>query len=269
MFGLKKSITCLQENIDENSGIRVNDIMAGFTTHCGVSEINFNSANYSVLDCSLAQQKLMHEDKSFRINKIADFKSMSSNQNSEENIIPKTIKHDNFKSRRLCREIKSSKYSLKESAKDADQSINKESQRKSLKLSLESIVGNPEYEIDLKDFSTNKTEKITEREVILLLNEEYLQKLIFDCDDEGVKNLISQFDHEAELQSKLINSVDSRGNHPLFLCIYLRETYKQDNEKRSALMRIIQNFLSNGLKIRIRNDEKRTPLEEAISYVSF
>lgn len=268
MFGLKKSISYLQTNVEEKSGIRVNHIMTGFTSYRGVSEINFKLANYSVLDSNLIENKaFVNEEHSYKLKKIAGFTSISSLHNSEEsrNII-KSSNYDKYKNLRVCHQVKSSRYSLKEAEHNADlHNLKKSSIHK---LRIDALETNPEYEIDLKDFSTNKTERKTEREVIRLLNEEQLQRFIFDCDYENVVKLIAQFEGEVELIAKLINSEDSRGNYPLFLCIYLRETYKQDHERRSALLKIIEFLLSNGLKIRIRNDEKRTPLEEAISYVS-
>ena len=129
--------------------------------------------------------------------------------------------------------------------------------------------GSTDIEIDLREFDTNKTERATEYDLIKLLNEEVLQRHIFDCNYQAVKDLIEGFEDEEHLITKLINTEDLRGINPLFLIIYLREIYKNDIEKKAALKDIFLLLLRNKLHIRIRNEDKRTPLEEAIGYVSY
>lgn len=52
----------------------------------------------------------------------------------------------------------------------------------------------------------------------------------------------------------------------MFLCIYLREAKINEKKDRDTLLNIIKLLIHNNIKIRIRNLDKRTPLEEAISY---
>lgn len=55
----------------------------------------------------------------------------------------------------------------------------------------------------------------------------------------------------------------------MFLCIYVRENYKINNkEKRKNVLEIVKRFIQHHVRIRIRNEDKRTPLEEAVTYVS-
>jgi len=82
--------------------------------------------------------------------------------------------------------------------------------------------------------------------------------------------LIKNFDHNANYISKLLNTEDLRNIQPLFLLIYLRQSYRNTNdEKRAILLNIIKLFVQYHVKIRIRNEEQRTPLEVAVSYVRF
>lgn len=283
MFGTQKTFSSIQLENEERSGINVADNMRSFSHYRGMTDLKYDSSNYSVHDNHISKQHSFayksndNEEMllSRGINYHKDLKSESSYQiqlsNDELRKKMKSkfnISSTNWVKLKECKQVKSTKFSLKE--------VNDESPVNFQEIVIPKNHTTVEYEIDLKDFSTNKTEKLTEMEVMRLINDvilkyliiqETLQKFIFDCDYEAIASTISQFEYDPELVSKLINSEDLRGNHPLFLCIYLREIHKGNEAKREAILKIIQLFLANGLKIRIRNDEKRTPLEEAISYV--
>lgn len=94
-----------------------------------------------------------------------------------------------------------------------------------------------------------------------------ISKIIFNCDYEEIEKLIKKFEYNSEFISKLINTEDCRKNTPLFLCIYLRESLKIEDKKRRDILNIIKLLIKYHVKIRIRNEDKRTPLEEAISNV--
>lgn len=95
-----------------------------------------------------------------------------------------------------------------------------------------------------------------------------LQKLLFDCNYEEISDLLLKLKF-TNLKSELINTTDFRNQYPIFLCIYLRENFrKNDNiEKSNKMLEIFKLLLNNSGKIRIRNEERRTPLEEVIAYV--
>ena len=95
-----------------------------------------------------------------------------------------------------------------------------------------------------------------------------LQKLLFDCNYEEISDLLLKLKFP-NLKSELINTTDFRNQYPIFLCIYLSENFrKNDNkEKSNKMLEIFKLLLNNNGKIRIRNEERRTPLEEVIAYV--
>lgn len=95
-----------------------------------------------------------------------------------------------------------------------------------------------------------------------------LPKLLFDCNYEEISDLLLKLKF-TNLKSELINTTDFRNQYPIFLCIYLRENFrKNDNiEKSNKMLEIFKLLLNNSGKIRIRNEERRTPLEEVIAYV--
>ena len=93
-----------------------------------------------------------------------------------------------------------------------------------------------------------------------------LSQLIFDADSTKVKEFLIPFEDNPEYLSKIINTEDQRGFAPLFLCIYLRESYKDQILLREAILEIIKILFYYGVKIRIRNEDGRTPLEEAVAY---
>lgn len=98
-----------------------------------------------------------------------------------------------------------------------------------------------------------------------------ISKAIFDYDYEKISSLLAKFEHNPEYISRLINSEDCRKIQPIFLCIYLREALKDKPNKkqeRENLLNIIKILIKYNVKIRVRNEDKRTPLEEAVAYVS-
>ena len=64
-----------------------------------------------------------------------------------------------------------------------------------------------------------------------------------------------QFEHENEFILKIINSPDTRGIYPLFLCIYLREANKNNEIRRKTILEIIKLLIKSNVKIKIRNEE--------------
>ncbi len=55
------------------------------------------------------------------------------------------------------------------------------------------------------------------------------------------------------------------------MCIYLREALKNQPNKvqeKEILLKIIKILIKYNVRIRVRNEDKRTPLEEAVAYVS-
>lgn len=97
-----------------------------------------------------------------------------------------------------------------------------------------------------------------------------LQKLLFDCNYDLINELLQKLKFPS-LKGELINTQDFRNQYPIFLCIYLRENYRKikDVEKANKMLEIFKLLLNNNGKIRIRNEERRTPLEEVIAYVRF
>lgn len=95
-----------------------------------------------------------------------------------------------------------------------------------------------------------------------------LQKLLFDCNYEEISELLQKLKFP-NLKGELINTTDFRNQYPIFLCIYIRENFRKigNIEKSNTMLEIFELLLNNNGKIRIRNEERRTPLEEVIAYV--
>lgn len=182
------------------------------------------------------------------------------------------VSNKKTKGNRLYSMKKSAKYSLKEKKPEQEtinselNFINNDDQINFIGNDKDNNNKEKDIFVDVRLFETNRTEKASEYEYLKIINEENFQKYIFDFNYHEIYNLLLKFEENQPLLSKLINGEDVRGNAPLFLIIYLREIFKNDKEKKEILKKILVLLLENKVLIRIRNDDKRTPLEEAISY---
>lgn len=272
MFPVKSKINKLyqpyfsdMENLNDQ-GINNKINMNGLSNHKGLEGFDFIKETYSVYHHKRITLKFnkLHDNEEIVIqNKPLDYDSdISSLTGIDKSGKGKTRDvYDNLNlniGQSKQYKLKSRKtYSLKENPTPIMKPKNEEANPSS----------STEVEINLKEYDTNKSEKATELQLLNALKEGTLQKFIFDCDYDSIENLFLSFDDEI-LLPRLINSEDVRGNAPLFLIIYLREIHKDNEVKRATYKKILELFLKYKVRIRIRNDEKRTPLEEAISYVS-
>lgn len=181
MFGIQKTFSSFQLETDERSGINVIDNMRSFSHYKGMTDLKFDSSNYSVHERHHSKYSFAfksNENEELKLSRgllkhNKDLKSETSSQIQLSNDELRKIlnsklnaSNTNWVKLRECRQVKSTKFSLKET-EDGNHVIQEEVTRP--KRQCFEIT--PEYEIDLKDFSTNKTEKLTEMEVIRLINE--------------------------------------------------------------------------------------------------
>eukprot|EP00340_Litonotus_pictus_P005555 CAMPEP_0170528098 /NCGR_PEP_ID=MMETSP0209-20121228/13590_1 /TAXON_ID=665100 ORGANISM="Litonotus pictus, Strain P1" /NCGR_SAMPLE_ID=MMETSP0209 /ASSEMBLY_ACC=CAM_ASM_000301 /LENGTH=581 /DNA_ID=CAMNT_0010819089 /DNA_START=373 /DNA_END=2115 /DNA_ORIENTATION=+ len=164
-------------------------------------------------------------------------------------------------------------FSIKELIDSSDDDLEEEYDKFSMQLAYGKN-SKGLYSQDLKDHALHTSTadnslllRSLEIELVKAINDNTISKLIFNCDLGGIEELIKKMEKSPDLVSKVINTEDARNIQPLFLCIYLREAYRdKDEEKRKIYLEIIKLFIKYHVKIRIRNEDKRTPLEEAVSY---
>jgi hypothetical protein len=272
MFPVKPKQYCAyQPEKEYDQGINIKNNLYGFDNYKGLDGFNYVLENYSIhykKKTNIAYKLIENEElilnkKPLEVNSdTSSLNILIDNREPTDNDIKFSLYKLNKQivTFKQCKSKGYKKYSLIEN--QIPLSANVVSDKQLIQASTTDI------EIDIREFDTNKTERATEYDLIKLLNEEVLQRHIFDCNYQAVKELIERFEDEEHLVTKLINTEDLRGINPLFLIIYLRECHKDDIDKKSALRDILLLLLNNKLHIRIRNEEKRTPLEEAIAYVS-
>jgi hypothetical protein len=161
-----------------------------------------------------------------KVRSSSNFNASMNNTNGSEKVMYRTSAIKKYKATSELNIImlpKEEKYLDYINEKDVDtESINKnlncDIQNNSTKTSSDHI--------EIKE-ETNLEQLFTE-----IITEFHLHKLIFDKDFEGVASLIDskllltnkilEFSSNEELQTKIVNSIDLRGNTPLMLCVMLR-----------------------------------------------